>query len=38
MTDRERLDQLLDKVNRYGIHTLTDKERRFLDKMSRWGH
>lgn len=33
-SDRERLDQILDKINRYGIHTLTDSEREFLDKMS----
>ncbi len=33
--DRARLDQILDKINRYGIHTLTGGERKFLDEMSR---
>ena len=33
--DRERLDALLDKVTRYGIHTLTPGERKFLDRVSR---
>jgi membrane associated rhomboid family serine protease len=34
MDDQERLDQILDKINRYGIHTLTRGERDFLQKMS----
>lgn len=38
LSDRERLDQILDKINRYGIHTLTEGEREFLEKMSRQGH
>jgi membrane associated rhomboid family serine protease len=33
--DRENLNRILDKINRHGIHTLTDGERRFLDRMSR---
>jgi hypothetical protein len=33
--DRRRLDQILDKINRHGIHTLTEGERKFLDEMSR---
>jgi membrane associated rhomboid family serine protease len=38
MSDRERLDQILDKINRYGIHTLTERERKFLSKMSKRAH
>ncbi len=37
-SDQERLDQILDKINRFGIHTLTDGERRFLEKMSTRAH
>jgi membrane associated rhomboid family serine protease len=36
--DRERLDQVLDKINRYGIHTLSEGEKKFLDRMSRRAH
>jgi len=36
--DRERLDQVLDKINRYGIHTLSDGEKKFLDRMSKRAH
>jgi len=33
--DRERMDALLDKVNRLGLHSLSEGERRFLQDMSR---
>jgi len=32
--DRERMDELLDKVKREGLHSLSEKERRFLQEMS----
>ncbi len=36
--DRERVDALLDKINRDGIGALTDAERRFLNDASRRYH
>ena len=33
--DERRLDELLEKVHRQGIHSLAWRERRFLKKMSR---
>jgi len=33
--DRQRMDELLAKVNRQGLHALTEEERRFLQEMSR---
>jgi len=35
MEDERRLDEILDKVHRYGIASLSRGERRFLQKMSR---
>ena len=32
--DREKMDQLLDKVKREGLHSLSEKERRLLQEMS----
>jgi Zn-dependent protease len=32
--DERRMDQLLEKVNREGLHSLTDEERRFLKRVS----
>lgn len=32
--DRRRMDELLDKVKREGLHSLSEKERRFLQEMS----
>ncbi len=33
---RERMDELLDKINEVGIENLTKKEREFLKRASRW--
>jgi membrane associated rhomboid family serine protease len=33
--DQRRLDQILDKINQYGSHTLTDSEKKFLEEMSK---
>lgn len=34
--DKQRVDELLDKINREGMSSLTKAERRFLEKASRW--
>ena len=33
--DQRRLDQILDKINQYGSHTLTESEKKFLEEMSK---
>ncbi len=35
--DREQIDAILEKINREGMESLTDKERRILDEASRKG-
>ena len=34
LRDKKRMDELLDKVKREGLHTLSEEERAFLQKMS----
>ncbi len=34
--DKQRVDELLDKINREGMNALTKAERRFLERASKW--
>ena len=35
MRVQEEINRILDKINNQGMHTLTDRERRFLEEQSR---